>query len=163
MQLLHDSGSRGFWLNKLATLVSADVESALKLQCVDSLIAALNGCKDLVQISDSDDRLVYANPACERILGFDPAADLSGRDAWDLQSTVGAAGEVVGDTLREEEEEEVDDDDDEEKVRENLDRCDFPLPSLLTTPDGTFELISIASLREKKVTLTCYSNVQLHV
>ena len=49
---------------------------------------------------------MYSNPACERLLGFDPSADLVGRNAWDLQSTVGVS--EVGDTLREEEEEDMD-------------------------------------------------------
>ncbi len=53
---------------------------------------------------------MYGNRACERILGFDPASDLAGKDAWDLQATSSssssAAAAEVGDTLREEEEEE---------------------------------------------------------
>ncbi len=41
-----------------------------------------------MQISDGEDRLLYGNSACERVLGF-TSQDLFMRNTWDLQTTIG--------------------------------------------------------------------------
>ena len=52
-QLLLDSGSRGYWLNEMAMVIHTDVEASLKLQCADLLLTALDNCRDVIQVTDS--------------------------------------------------------------------------------------------------------------
>ena len=60
-QLLIDSGSRGYWLNELAMVIHSDVEASLRLQCTDLLLTALDNCRDVIQVTDSQDRVIYEN------------------------------------------------------------------------------------------------------
>ncbi len=52
-QVIFDSGSRGYWLNELFLLLHSDVDTCLRLQCADTLFAALDNCRDIVQVSHS--------------------------------------------------------------------------------------------------------------
>ena len=49
-QILLDSGSRGYWLNELAFLLQHDLDNALRFQCVDHLLTALDATEDVVQV-----------------------------------------------------------------------------------------------------------------
>jgi hypothetical protein len=50
LQVIFDSGSRGYWLNELFLLLHSDVDTCLKLQCADTLFTALDNCRDIVQV-----------------------------------------------------------------------------------------------------------------
>jgi PAS domain-containing protein len=69
-RVLLDSESRGYWLNELAFILHHDVDNVIRLSCVDSLLSALDSVRDVVQITDEQDRMLYANVAAEKLLGF---------------------------------------------------------------------------------------------
>lgn len=93
-RLLLDSGSRGYWLNELAVLMHSDVEALLRKQCVDLLLTALDSCHDVIQMTDSQDKVIYCNTAAERVLGH-AASDLYDCNIWDYQATVGLSEMVL--------------------------------------------------------------------
>ena len=49
-QILYDSESRGYWLNELAFILHHDIDNAIRLSCVDSLLSALDAVRDVVQV-----------------------------------------------------------------------------------------------------------------
>ena len=65
-----DSGSKGYWLNELATIIHTEVEASLRLRCADLLLTALDNCRDVVQVTDSQDRVIYENNSTEKVLGY---------------------------------------------------------------------------------------------
>ena len=69
IQVLLDSGSRGYWLNELAMIIHTDVEATLRSKCADLLLTALDHCRDVVQVTDTQDRVIYENNSTEKILG----------------------------------------------------------------------------------------------
>lgn len=47
-----------------------------------------------MQITDSHDKCVYSNHACQKVLGF-TSDELSDRNVWDLQTTIGLSHLVL--------------------------------------------------------------------
>ncbi len=88
--MLFDSESRGYWLNELAFVLHNDVDNALRLSCVDSLLTALDAVRDIVQITDEQDRMLYANVAAEKLFGYARDDKLGG-------SGSGSSGHVIWD------------------------------------------------------------------
>ena len=84
IQLLLDSGSRGYWLNELAMIIHTDVEASLRLRCAGLLLTALDNCRDVVQVTDSQDRVIYENNSTEKVLGFSSSDGLE-KALWDFQ------------------------------------------------------------------------------
>ena len=93
-QLLLDSGSRGYWLNELAMIIHTDVEASLRLRCAGLLLTALDNCRDVVQVTDSQDRVIYENNSTEKVLGFSQSSD-SEKALWDFQDTVNLTESVL--------------------------------------------------------------------
>ena len=93
-QILVDSGSRGYWLNELAMVVHTDVEASLRLQCADLLLTALDHCRDVIQVTDSQDRVIYENNSTEKILGYS-SSDWFEKSIWDFQTTIGLTESVL--------------------------------------------------------------------
>lgn len=89
-----DSGSRGYWLNELATIIHSDVEASLRLQCADLLLTALDNCHDAVQVTDSEDRVIYENCGTEKLLGYS-SSDWLEKCIWDYQKTVSLTESVL--------------------------------------------------------------------
>ena len=42
-------------------VIHSDVEASLRLQCTDLLLTALDNCRDVIQVTDSQDRVIYEN------------------------------------------------------------------------------------------------------
>jgi len=93
-RLLLDSGSRGYWLNELAIIIHTDVEASLRLRCAGLLLTALDNCRDVVQVTDSHDRVIYENNSTEKVLGFSQSSD-SEKALWDFQDTVNLTESVL--------------------------------------------------------------------
>jgi PAS domain-containing protein len=93
-RLLLDSGSRGYWLNELAITIHTDVEASLRLRCAGLLLTALDNCRDVVQVTDSHDRVIYENNSTEKVLGFSQSSD-SEKALWDFQDTVNLTESVL--------------------------------------------------------------------
>ncbi|XP_059082020.1 high affinity cAMP-specific and IBMX-insensitive 3',5'-cyclic phosphodiesterase 8A-like isoform X2 [Tigriopus californicus] len=89
-RILLDSSSRGYWLNELAWILRNDCENALKSQCFETMLSALNNCRDIVQITDDENKLMFSNLASERVLGFKDD-DVKDRSLWELQTISGLA------------------------------------------------------------------------
>lgn len=89
-QILLDSSSRGYWLNELAWILRNDCENALKTQCFETMLSALNNCHDIVQITDDENKLMFGNLASEKIFGY-KGDDLKDRSLWELQTISGLA------------------------------------------------------------------------
>ena len=51
-------------------IIHTDVEASLRLRCADLLLTALDNCRDVVQVTDSQDRVIYENNSTEKILGY---------------------------------------------------------------------------------------------
>ena len=69
-------------------LVANEVDNALKLRTLETLLTALDNCSDVVQITDHDDRIIFQNSAGEKCFGYSSSDYLSGeRHLWDFQST----------------------------------------------------------------------------
>jgi PAS domain S-box-containing protein len=58
--------------------------------------------RDMVQITDGRDKIIFTNPSAEKILGFS-SNEMVGSDIWRLQSAVGLA-EVANEEEEEDEE-----------------------------------------------------------
>ena len=93
-QILVDSGSRGYWLNELAMIIHTDVEACLRLQCADLLLTALDHCRDVIQVTDSQDRVIYENNSTEKNLGYS-SSDWFEKSIWDFQTTIGLTESVL--------------------------------------------------------------------
>lgn len=94
-RLLLDSGSRGYWLNELAIIIHTDVEASLRLRCAGLLLTALDNCRDVVQVTDSHDRVIYENNSTEKVLGFQRESSDSEKALWDFQDTVNLTESVL--------------------------------------------------------------------
>ena len=57
-QILYDSESRGYWLNELAFILHHDIDNAIRLSCVDSLLSALDAVRDVVQVCNPNNPMV---------------------------------------------------------------------------------------------------------
>ena len=69
-------------------LVANEVDNALKLRTLETLLTALDNCSDVVQITDHEDRIIFQNSAGEKFFGYSSSDYLSGeRHLWDFQST----------------------------------------------------------------------------
>ena len=93
-KILLDSGSRGYWLNELAMIIHTEVEATLRLKCADLLLTALDHCRDAVQVTDTQDRVIYENNSTEKILGYSNS-DWLEKNIWDYQSTVNLTESVL--------------------------------------------------------------------
>jgi len=93
-RILVDSGSRGYWLNELAMIIHTDVEACLRLQCADLLLTALDHCRDVIQVTDSQDRVIYENNSTEKNLGYS-SSDWFEKSIWDFQTTIGLTESVL--------------------------------------------------------------------
>ena len=91
-----DNGSRGYWLNEITMLIANEIDNAVRLQTLETLITALDHCNDVIQITDHEDKIIFQNSAGERAFGFSPADYLSAeRHLWDFQSTSAMYSHVV--------------------------------------------------------------------
>lgn len=93
-RLLLDSGSRGYWLNELAMIIHTDVEASLRLRCANLLLTALDNCRDVVQVTDGQDRVIYENNSTEKVLGYS-SSDWLEKSLWDYQATAGLTESVL--------------------------------------------------------------------
>ena len=77
-------------------LIANEIDNAVRLQTLETLITALDHCNDVVQITDHDDKIIFQNSAGERALGFS-SDDYLGADRrlWDFQSTSAMYSHVV--------------------------------------------------------------------
>ena len=57
-------------------------------------MTALDNCRDVVQVTDSHDRVIYENNSTEKVLGFSQSSDLE-KAMWDFQDTVNLAESVL--------------------------------------------------------------------
>jgi len=93
-RILVDSGSRGYWLNELAMIIHTEVEATLRLKCADLLLTALDHCRDAIQVTDRQDRVIYENNSTEKILGYSNS-DWLEKNIWDYQATVNLTESVL--------------------------------------------------------------------
>ena len=75
-------------------VVHTDVEASLRLQCADLLLTALDHCRDVIQVTDSQDRVIYENNSTEKILGYS-SSDWFEKSIWDFQTTIGLTESVL--------------------------------------------------------------------
>ena len=69
-------------------LIANEIDNALRLRTLETLLTALDSCSDVVQIADHEDNLIFQNGASEKALGFSSSDyQNGGRHLWDLQST----------------------------------------------------------------------------
>lgn len=80
-------------------LLHSDLDLMTRLSGAETLFTALDNVRDIVQITDAQDRLIYGNAACEKLLGYNrediqqqqqsgaKATSPAGMGIWDLQST----------------------------------------------------------------------------
>ena len=69
-------------------LVANEVDNALKLRTLETLLTALDTCSDVVQITDNEDKVIFQNSAGEKFFGYSSSDYISGeRHLWDFQST----------------------------------------------------------------------------
>ena len=57
-------------------------------------MTALDNCRDVVQVTDSHDRVIYENNSTEKVLGFSQSSD-SEKALWDFQDTVNLTESVL--------------------------------------------------------------------
>ena len=88
LQILVENSNRGYWLNEITMLIANEIDNALRLRTLETLLTALDSCSDVVQIADHEDNLIFQNGASEKALGFSSSDyQNGGRHLWDLQST----------------------------------------------------------------------------
>ena len=75
-------------------VVHTDVEASLRLQCADLLLTALDHCRDVIQVTDSQDRVIYENNSTEKNLGYS-SSDWFEKSIWDFQTTIGLTESVL--------------------------------------------------------------------
>lgn len=85
-RIVGESMSRAFWTNELLQLVRGPVNTAFRLRATQSLFSALDNCRDIVQITDSNHKVTWVNHTAEKILGY-PRDEILGRDIRELQTT----------------------------------------------------------------------------
>ena len=69
-------------------LVANEIDNALRLRTLETLLTALDNCTDVVQITDHEDKIIFQNSAGEKTLGYPSTDYISGdRQLWDFQST----------------------------------------------------------------------------
>ena len=56
-RIVGESMSRAFWTNELLQLVRGPVNTAFRLRATQSLFSALDNCRDIVQITDSNHKV----------------------------------------------------------------------------------------------------------
>lgn len=67
---LIESTNEGHVMNELQLLLNADVTTALHLKATDTLFAAVDECKDIVEITDTNFHVLYVNKTCVEVLGW---------------------------------------------------------------------------------------------
>ena len=83
-------------MNEITMLTANEIDNAVRLQTLETLITALDHCNDVVQITDHDDKIIFQNSTGERAFGFSPTDYLSAeRHLWDFQSTSAMYSHVV--------------------------------------------------------------------
>ena len=88
LQIVVENSNRGYWLNEITMLIANEIDNALRLRTLETLLTALDSCSDVVQIADHEDNLIFQNGASEKALGFSSSDyQNGGRHLWDLQST----------------------------------------------------------------------------
>ena len=68
-------------------IIHTDVEASLRLRCANLLLTALDNCRDVVQVTDGQDRVIYENNSTEKVLGYS-SSDWLEKSLWDYQVKV---------------------------------------------------------------------------
>ena len=96
MQILSENNNRGYWLNEMTQLISNELDNAVRLRTLETLLTALDNCSDMVQITDHEDKIIFQNSVGERVLGYSSSDYSSGdRHLWDFQSTAAMYSHAV--------------------------------------------------------------------
>ena len=75
-------------------IIHTEVEATLRLKCADLLLTALDHCRDAIQVTDRQDRVIYENNSTEKILGYSNS-DWLEKNIWDYQATVNLTESVL--------------------------------------------------------------------
>ncbi|KAG7161259.1 High affinity cAMP-specific and IBMX-insensitive 3',5'-cyclic phosphodiesterase 8B-like [Homarus americanus] len=70
-------------LNDLIQIEYSELSSQSQLRAMQAVFSALDSCKEVVHITDTQHRIQYVNRACENILGYS-LEDVAGRNLWEL-------------------------------------------------------------------------------
>ena len=77
-------------------LISNEIDNAVRLRTLETLLTALDNCSDMVQITDHEDKIIFQNSVGERVLGYSSSDYASGdRHLWDFQSTAAMYSHAV--------------------------------------------------------------------
>ena len=80
----------------MTQLISNEIDNAVRLRTLETLLTALDNCSDMVQITDHEDRIIFQNSVGERVLGYSSSDYSNGdRHLWDFQSTAAMYAHAV--------------------------------------------------------------------
>ncbi|XP_069946136.1 high affinity cAMP-specific and IBMX-insensitive 3',5'-cyclic phosphodiesterase 8B isoform X2 [Cherax quadricarinatus] len=73
-------------LNDLIQIEHSDLTNQCQLRAMQAVFSALDACKEVVHITDTEHRIQYVNRACENLLGYS-VEGVAGRSLWELHSS----------------------------------------------------------------------------
>ena len=80
----------------MTQLISNEIDNAVRLRTLETLLTALDNCSDMVQITDHEDQIIFQNSVGERVLGYSSSDYSNGdRHLWDFQSTAAMYAHAV--------------------------------------------------------------------
>ncbi|KAG0717571.1 High affinity cAMP-specific and IBMX-insensitive 3',5'-cyclic phosphodiesterase 8B [Chionoecetes opilio] len=72
-------------LNELVQIEQCELATQTQMWASQAVLSALDGCREVVHITDTQHRIKYVNKACETLLGY-TLEDVSGRSVWEIHS-----------------------------------------------------------------------------
>ncbi|XP_069179939.1 high affinity cAMP-specific and IBMX-insensitive 3',5'-cyclic phosphodiesterase 8A isoform X3 [Procambarus clarkii] len=73
-------------LNDLIQIEHSELSSQSQLRAMQAVLSALDACKEVVHITDTQHRIQYVNRACENLMGYS-VDDVAGRSLWEIHSS----------------------------------------------------------------------------
>lgn len=72
-------------LNDLLQIEHTELSSQSQLRAMQAVFSALDSCKEVVHITDTQHKIQYVNRACENLLGYS-LDEVAGRNLWELHT-----------------------------------------------------------------------------
>ncbi|XP_068212385.1 high affinity cAMP-specific and IBMX-insensitive 3',5'-cyclic phosphodiesterase 8B-like isoform X2 [Palaemon carinicauda] len=84
-RIVTESSTVGGVLNDLIQIEQSELSSQSQLRAVQAVFTALDACKEMIHITDTQHKIQYINRTCENILGY-ALDDVMGQSLWELHS-----------------------------------------------------------------------------
>ncbi|KAK7081658.1 High affinity cAMP-specific and IBMX-insensitive 3',5'-cyclic phosphodiesterase 8B, partial [Halocaridina rubra] len=84
-RIVTEASAVGAVLNDLIQIENSELSSQSQLRAMQAVFTALDACKEMIHITDTQHRIQYMNRTCENILGY-VLDDVMGQSLWDLHN-----------------------------------------------------------------------------